>query len=196
MAKDTTWSDLSRLTVCVCAVGVAANTAGATYEPKARACRAPTAVGAATSDGYLALLGPAPLRFQETPPPALHVALPPLAMTNEVPREVSPPAAPPVPCPAAPPADTAVDPFEWSWLSTDPSEAPGTAPAAAPDLWPAPPEPPPATAPTLITPQMLLEYFQPLRAGTNGPATLSVPVQFYPPTPLPAPSSRATYRVE
>jgi hypothetical protein len=117
--------------------------------------------------GYLARIGPAPLRFQ-APAKGIDqsVVLPPLAMKD------------PEPAPEliGPPPPTNV-------VSTvEPQPAPTPAPAPAPV----------ETQPT-FTPQMLLRFFN--GSGTNQEFNGLVPYQFSPPptTSIPAPPSKAVY---
>jgi hypothetical protein len=119
--------------------------------------------------GYLARIGPAPLRFQ-APSRAQEalVALPPLAMSD-------PPPAPEEIYGPPPPMEGVV---------TEAVVEP--APVATP-VFQAPQEG------ATLSPQMLIQFFN--RDGTNQDFTVVAPYQFNPPpaTTIPAPPSRATY---
>jgi hypothetical protein len=115
--------------------------------------------------GYLAKIGPAPLRFQ-TPPkgPEVTVMLPPLKMSE-------------------PPA-------ELREVTTNEIAAVETTVEPAPPVVVT--SPPVATEPA-FTPQMLLQFFN--RNSTNYDTSLVLPYQFTPPVApiIPAPPSKATY---
>jgi hypothetical protein len=127
-------------------------------------------VGPKPAVGYLARVGPAPLRFQPPPKGLSELGpLPPLAMTNQDPPfEVL---GPPPPAEPAPVVET---------------NAPAQ-PAPGPVV---PLEP-------VITPQMFLQFFSD-RNGTNRDFNVVVPYQFMPPpaTTIPAPPSRAIYNLK
>ena len=124
-------------------------------------------MGGKPSSGYLARIGPAPLRFQPPPKgPDVTAALPPLAMSD--PKPVEEFLGPPAPTNAPVAVATVVEP------------APAPAPVAV-----APAEP-------IFSPQMLIQYFN--SDGTNQNMNVLVPYQFTPPPAgIPAPPSRATY---
>lgn len=138
------------------------------------------AMNAAAAPGYLPVVGPSPLRFEEPKlPPKTNTVLPPLPATQ---------------------VQTATNlPPENSSIPTPFPEQPLTVPsnASAPPVViviqtnaPAPP------APELIplAPQMFMPYFT-RNFGSNGGA-VSVPLTFLPPAPLgPPPSSTASYEV-
>jgi hypothetical protein len=115
--------------------------------------------------GYLARIGPAPLRFQ-SPCKGMEmtVALPPLVMSD-------------------PPATNQVTTINETEIVEAPAQPAPTAVVA----------PPPAVVEPAFTPQMLLQFFN--RNGTNQEPTVIMPYQFTPPaTPvIPAPPSKATY---
>lgn len=121
--------------------------------------------------GYLARIGPAPLRFQ--PPskgPEVTVTLPPLVMSD----------------PPAPPSEPAVIITNDTVTVEEPSE---TAPTPLPQQ-------PAVVVEPAFTPQMLLQYFN--HKGTNGngnESSVILPYQFLPPLnpTIPAPPSKATY---
>lgn len=133
-------------------------------------------LGPTPAIGYLARVGPAPLRFQAPPKaPEEIVPLPPLAMKDpdpEPPQMFGPP----------PP------PVDWEAPSEETIHAQPQV-VVAPQVVPVPIDP----AATL-TPQMFLQFFNEHR-GTNGDFSISVPYQFSPPPvmTIPPPPSRATY---
>lgn len=136
-------------------------------------------VAAQTGDAsdYLATIGPAPLRFQK---PALvaSLALPPLLMHDPVPPP--PEVVPTKPAPVAanpPPA----------------AEAPVSAPALPPPAL-LPPATSDTNAPPILSPQMLLHFFNQWSGTNRAPTTTIVtPVEFTPPRPFAPPSSTSTY---
>jgi len=117
--------------------------------------------------GYLARIGPAPLRFQAPAKgPDQMVALPPLVMSDP------PPATHEVMTNESVTVEAPVQPTPPPLVVTSP---------------------PPRVEPE-FTPQMLLPFFN--RNGTNQEPSVFVPFQFSPPvmTPaIPAPPSKATY---
>ena len=139
------------------------------------------ALNAAAAPGYLPVVGPSALRFEEPkPPPKVRFELPPLAQgeTN------------------LPTADSAAatltnlppileDPSTTSGHAGTPliviAGATNATALPAPELLP-------------LSPQMFMPYFT-RNVGTNG-AVVSVPLTFLPPAPLgPPPSSTASYEV-
>jgi hypothetical protein len=129
--------------------------------------------------GYLRVVGPAPLRFRPPPHPASLPSVPPPA-----PAEASP--APVVPAVAVP--DFSVVP---SLLPTPPAPAPATTQAPTAPSSDTNPVIEPARSEDVVSPQMLLKYFN---KSTNGTTTgIIAPIQFAPPQPGSAPSSTATY---
>ena len=120
-----------------------------------------------TQAGYLAAVGPSPLRFRPAPPQLL-LRLPPL------PKEELPPS---VPMPVA-------------------KEQPNitiTAPSPAPEPVIVVP-PTGATNETAITPETLVQFFRQNAAQGKSPETTVVlPLNFAPPVPATKPSSTATY---
>jgi hypothetical protein len=121
--------------------------------------------------GYLARLGPAPLRFQPPPKGLSEIGpLPPLAMTDpDPPIEF---VGPPPPAEPAPVVETTTAPAQ---------PAPGPVVQVEP----------------VFTPQMFLQFFND-KNGTNRDFNLVVPYQFMPPpaTTIPAPPSRAIYNLK
>jgi hypothetical protein len=120
--------------------------------------------------GYLARLGPAPLRFQPPPKgPSEFGPLPPLAMTDpEPPLEVL---GPPPPAERPPVVETIA--------SGQPVPAPVT------------------QVEPVLSPQMFLQFFND-KNGTNRDFNVVLPYQFTPPPAnnIPPPPSRATYIVK
>lgn len=124
-------------------------------------------LGGKPSPGYLAKVGPAPLRFKAPAKgPEATVALPPLVMTD-------PPPPPPEEYGPPPPTNAPVAVVETV----------------------APPEPAPVQTvalPPVLSPQLLIPFFN--RSGTNQDVGVVVPYQFSPPAAtIPAPPSRAVY---
>jgi hypothetical protein len=123
--------------------------------------------------GYLARIGPAPLRFQ--PPskgPEVTVILPPLAMSD-------------------PPAPGAEHEVIITNDTVTIEEAPETTSAASP-----PPKQPAVVVEPAFTPQMLLQYFNHRATNANdNESSVILPYQFLPPSnpTIPAPPSKATY---
>ena len=143
----------------------------------------------APSPGYLALLGPNPIRFQPPPQATLtRVSLPPLQMrevkgpvvTNtepELPAAAGTPIPPALPMPLAPSSTN-----QLAGLTNQPS-APG-------HFTPFPTEP---TMPAEAIPQLLHFFNQmPMSHGGNGSSTV-VPINFVPAIPNNPPPSSATY---
>jgi hypothetical protein len=132
------------------------------------ACALAVASVAAAGSGYLACVGPAPLRFREVPPP----------VTNQVVLAV------PDPEPVATIASPA--PFgpmpELRPPSSEPPAITNEAASAIPDT----------TSPEeVVSPQMLLKYFN---KSTNGASSSVVmPMGFTPPKSPEPPASKATY---
>jgi hypothetical protein len=155
--------------------------------------------------GYLATVGPVPLRFQPRvtkigilPPisegspvsePKPEVPNPPPVSTSEPTPENTPaqepiPAEPMPPLSDTPPVQPDQTPDSLLPVIENPLPDPAQPPRSANDL-------------LVITPQILIEYFKPVGSSTNA-AGVSVlgPVNFTPPTPTIAPSSRAVYKTE
>lgn len=124
-------------------------------------------MGGKPSIGYLAKVGPAPLRFKAPAKmPEEILPLPPLAMEE-------PPAPPPEEMGPPPPPVMPV-------VAAEPEPEP-------------PPQQPVVQPPPILSPQMLVPFFS--RVGTND-VTAIVPYQFSPPSgpsSIPAPPSKATY---
>lgn len=134
-----------------------------------------------SSGAYLPALGPSPLRFRA--PPVLvtaTVTLPPLRMTDPVPQIATNPAES---------VSTNLPPADWSeflesiWPLTALTNVTGP-PLTGPTV-----SVMPTAQPTVVTPQMLIDFFRNAGAGTNPPPAAAVGV-FTPP----APASSATYR--
>jgi hypothetical protein len=126
---------------------------------------------ASTGPGYLASAGPAPLRFFSPPPPA-PASADAATSTNHV-QTAGPTQPEAMPQPIATPAP-AVEPV--------PAQTP---PATDMNAATEPPEPA-----DVISPQMLLKYFN---KSTNGTATgIIAPIDLSAP-PAQPPSSKATY---
>lgn len=140
------------------------------------------AAGVAAAPGYLPVVGPVPLRFRpaiqpETnmvriplpppnlPPPAPEIPPAPPAATNTVAQKTPPAASPP----AAPAPAT---------VSSNQANAEGTFSPAEP----------------LISPQMLMRYFNKSTNGASG--GIMAPVNFAPPAAVSPPSSTATYSTD
>jgi hypothetical protein len=116
--------------------------------------------------GYLARIGPAPLRFQ-APAKGLDVtvALPPLVMCDPPPEKHE---------------VTTIEPVTVE--TPDPAPKPIVVASPAPRVEPE------------FTPQMLLQFFH--HNGTNNEPNVVMPFQFIPPAAepvIPAPPSKATY---
>ena len=159
---------------------------------------------AVPAEGYLAKVGPVPLRFQEVHPLNL-MALPPLAMddgtnsdTNSIPDKVCDDSlasaglassSAGVPQAFFAPAST--------WLNRLSTLDDTNAPQAGFGI-PLPESAPPRPAASdllAMTPQMFMDYFKPLQSGTNGAGiAVQFPVEFMPATPPATPASSATYR--
>lgn len=120
--------------------------------------------------GYLAKVGPAPLRYRAPSlPPELIIPLPPLAMTNEVEK---------------------IAPVETTASTNEPTAQPvvvtTNAPVAAA----------PVTGEGLLTPQMFVQFFN-KDGSSNAPVSVIAPIPFSPPpSSIPAPPSRATYQTK
>lgn len=141
----------------------------------------------AGASGYLARVGPPPLRFHSNISPAARVSLPPLLMADVV--ESTPP--PPVENPA-----TSLPLAESPPVSVGPGDI-----ALGSEIEPGPsavgPEPPTTAAgesdPT-ISPQMLLRFFLPSTpGGLTTEAAIVAPPVFTPARPAAPASSSATY---
>ena len=139
-------------------------------------------VGIQAAPGYLPVVGPPPLRFRSPPQPAtnlVHLALPPPDL--------------PVSEPATPPGGA------YNQTKTTTPGGTNAAPTTAPLVSgatnnPAGPDSTPLTSQPLISPQMLLKFFN---RSTNAPGNEVVaPMNFAPPTPAKPPSSTATYSTD
>jgi hypothetical protein len=116
--------------------------------------------------GYLARIGPAPLRFQApAKAPDVTVALPPLVMCDPPPEK-------------------------HEVTTTEPVTVETPEPAPTPIVVASPA----ARVEPEFTPQMLMQFFH--RTGTNNEPSVVMPFQFIPPAAepiIPAPPSKATY---
>lgn len=159
-----------------------------------------SALSASAGAGYLALVGPVPVRFESRVKPiaAARALLPPLLMQDPLPPTpatntvAAPTENPPPPAPPTPPVVPVVPP------PVAPTITVTNAPA------PLPPAPiPPATGPllsplggnydptSLLTPQMLIHYFRP--QGTNAAGVNVLAPIFLPPPPPTPPGSTVRY---
>ncbi len=155
------------------------------------------ALSASAGAGYLAVIGPAPLRFEGRARPVPHAIamLPPLLMQDPVPP--APPTNAVALATTNPPPPAVAQPIP---VITNVAVATVTV-TNAPIVFP-PTAIPPATGPllspmfdpsdpnSLLTAQMLIRYFRPV--GTNGGTAVIGPL-FLPPPPPQPPSSKATY---
>jgi hypothetical protein len=137
--------------------------------------------------GYLAAIGPAPLRFRAPLMPTTRVFVPPMP-------------APPVPPEPSKPVPVSLEVVPQPAAASSPSfSTSGPTPTAI--------TPQPATivnevssggtqptqAEEVVSPQMLLRYFS---KSTNGVSTSVIaPLNFTPPRPVEQPSSKATYSI-
>lgn len=124
------------------------------------------------SRAYLPTVGPVALRFRAPEQPATNLVRMPLPPPQPEPAITLPPPDEPVAKKTAPP----------------PAAAPQTTNQPAP-----PPEPPvaPAVGDPMISPQMLLKYFN---HSTNGPSSgIIAPMNFAPPADAKPASGSATY---
>ena len=140
---------------------------------------------AAAAPGYLPVVGPSALRFEEPkPPPNARLVLPPLAPADaqtgtNLPSADLATVTPTNPLPVAV-IPSALSTHEGASLILIASPT-NVSTRTAPELLP-------------LSPQMFLPYFS-RNVGTNG-ATVAVPLTFLPPAPLgPPPSSTASYEV-
>ncbi len=155
------------------------------------------ALSASAGAGYLAVIGPAPLRFEgrARPTPRAIAMLPPLLMqdpvtpappTNVVALATTNPPPPTV----TPPAVTNTALVTTITVTNPPIVLlpapipPATGPLLSPMFDPNDPN-------SLLTAQMLIRYFRPV--GTNGAGTSVIGPLFLPPPPAPPPASKATY---
>ena len=157
----------------------------------------PFQLSASAGAGYLAVIGPAPLRFEGRLRPVHRVLalLPPLLMEDPIPpvpatNTVTQIAASDLPpAPEAPPVPAL--PIVTTLSITNPPIIllPGPLPPTGPLLGPLfdPNDPN-----SLLTAQMLIHYFRP--PGTNAPAAGVLGPLFIPPRPVaPPPSSTVRY---
>jgi len=143
------------------------------------------ASGVLAASGYLPAVGPVPLRFRPAAQPATNLVFIPL-----------PPPDPPSPPPdasSAPPAPPAA-------TNTEAKQTPPVIPPSSPGptntvaSGPASPNDAASGSAPLISPQMLLRYFN--RATNGAAAGIIAPVDFAPPAPATPPSSTATYSTD
>lgn len=159
-----------------------------------------------TAIGYLAKVGPVPLRFQprptkiailpplpeDSPAPAANPSTPtPASDSNPIPDPK--PGAPTESAPVEPPPPTAPLSDLLEEKNTDSLLPRVETPAMIPDE-----KPHSANDLLVITPQMLIDYFKPAGGSTTNTTGVSVlgPVNFMPPAPSTPPSSRAVYKTE
>lgn len=159
------------------------------------------ALSASAGAGYLAVIGPAPLRFEgrTRPVPRALALLPPLLMQDPLPP--APPTnavaqttatnPPPETVTVAPPAPVLTNlPIATTLTATNPPVVllPGplspTGPLLGPLIDPNDPN-------SLLTAQMLIHYFRPL--GTNASGASIITPLFTPPRPASPPSSTVRY---
>lgn len=139
------------------------------------------ALNAAAAPGYLPVVGPSALRFEEPkPPPTVRFELPPLAQ-----GETNLPTADSAAATLTNPPPILEDPSTTSSHAGAPliviAGATNATALPAPEL-------------LALSPQMFMPYFT-RNVGTNG-GVVSVPLTFLPPAPLgPPPSSTASYEV-
>jgi hypothetical protein len=143
------------------------------------------ACGVLAAPGYLPVIGPVPLRYRPAAQPATNLVFIPLPPPDppSTPPDLAP--APPARPAAAdtdtrktPPAEPAPSATLTNMVSSDPAGQNGVSSASAP----------------LISPQMLLRYFnRPTNGATGG---IIAPVDFAPPAPATRPSSTATYSTD
>jgi hypothetical protein len=145
------------------------------------------AAAGVASAGYLPIVGPGLMRFESVSTPSAVLILPPLPLGDVTPPELSagnqitseqtltnlgPMRA------TEPGSDVLAAPFESQLLSTSVF----------------PPESSSANGTKVMTPSMLLEYFQVNASETNKPAnTVLIPFEFVPPRPNRPASSKATF---
>lgn len=160
------------------------------------ACSA--ALSASAGAAYLAVIGPAPLRFEARacPAPRARALLPPLLMQDPLPTALPTNAISQTTAPNPPPAMVTTNlpvavvpnlPVVTTVSVTNPPPVvllPGplqpTGPLLGPLFDPNDPN-------SLLTAQMLIHYFRPLGTNASG-ATVGVPL-FIPPRPAPSPPS-------
>lgn len=160
------------------------------------------AVSATAGAGYLAVIGPAPLRFETRPRPlprALAI-LPPLVMQDPLPLAPSTNTVAEVPPPNPPPPAVATN-LPVATITQVPIVPllPPTNPPVVLVPTPLPPPTGPLLGPlfdlndpnSLLTAQMLIHYFRPQGTNTSG-TSVAVPL-FIPPRPASPPSSTVRY---
>lgn len=129
---------------------------------------------------YLPMIGPAPLRFQAPPHPPMAAPVPLVQDPIPEPEPDSTAAASPA---ATNPPPAQLEAVVIVAKSPDPADATNAPPAV---LGP--------TDASLITPQMMMHFFQRKFGDTNGPNTdVVLPFVFTPPVPLSRPASKATF---
>jgi hypothetical protein len=121
---------------------------------------------------YLPAVGPSPLRFFAPLAPPVKTFTPPPPPAPEPPKPVKVELPPPTPPPAA----------------VIPEPAAVTNQAISGFSQPAQPE-------EVVSPQMLLKYFNKSSSSNGVSATVIAPLDFTPPKPAEAPSSKATYTI-
>ncbi len=154
----------------------------------------------ASGVGYLAKIGPTPLRFRPAPAPKALVSLPLLDKSQSpLATDATPTPNPPVQPAATPTPDNFGIPDSDSNIDSlpDTSNMESMLPqpiARSSDTQIAAPA---ANEMLVVTPQMLIDYFKPMAGATNGAGvSVLMPVHFTPPIPSAPPSSRATYKTQ
>lgn len=138
------------------------------------------AFGVSATPGYLPAVGPVPLRFRPAAQSVTNLVRMPLPPPDLPPPEPSTPSTPAIPSTA--PAPSKQPPSVLPAASLPPTNAP-----VEPNAVPSGSEP-------MISPQMLLRYFN---RSTNGVgAGVIAPLQFAPPASTTPPSSTATYSTD
>lgn len=141
------------------------------------------AATAAAHSGYLALVGPPPLRFESRMHPGVaRLALPPLAVqTNDAPKAAEVLPVGPMPPPAESAGNTNLLPIEINiFESVEPPAHLATNPVEGTDM---------------VLPQVWLKYFaRSTNAAVN--SGVIVPVGFLPPQTVELPASKAKYQIK
>jgi hypothetical protein len=143
------------------------------------------ACGVLAAPGYLPVVGPVPLRYRPAAQPATNLVYIPL-----------PPPDPPSTTPDLPPAPPETAAVADTETKTTASAAPAPSTAQTNAVWgdPAGQNGASSASAPLISPQMLLRFFN---RPTNGAAGgIIAPVDFAPPAPATPPSSTATYSTD
>ncbi len=141
------------------------------------------AFGVSANPGYLPVIGPAALRFRPAAPSVADLVRMPLPPPD-------PPPSTPRSAPSTPPAAV---------VTASKTAPPAAAPSSAPVLpaatnSPTGPDASPSGSEPMISPQMLLKYFNRSTNGTVG--GVIAPVDFAPPAGSKPASSTATYSTQ